>query len=192
MGDRPGAGIALPAAAFVAGEPEPVAVLEDARRGDQDAGRRLMAEHGASMLRTARSVLGRYDGRDAEDVVQEAFVAALTTRALPSSDLGAWLRAITVRKALDAARARMRRGEIAAIDEAEDVPARSVPSADVLAVRQALSRLSAAERAVLVLVDVEGRSMKEAAATLGTTSVAVRLRAVRARRKLASLVRGER
>jgi RNA polymerase sigma-70 factor (ECF subfamily) len=149
-----------------------------------------MAEHGASMLRTARSVLGRYDGGDAEDVVQEAFVAALTTDALPTSDLGAWLRAITVRKALDAVRARRRRAEVEPVEQ--HGTANGPEPADVLAVRQCLARLSASDRAVLVLVDVEGRSMGETASILGTTSVAVRLRAVRARRKLARLLRGER
>jgi RNA polymerase sigma-70 factor (ECF subfamily) len=151
-----------------------------------------MAEHGASMLRTARSVLGRYDGADAEDVVQEAFVAALTTDALPNTNLGAWLRAITVRKALDAARARRRRAEVDPVEEREVPHVNGTERADVLAVRQCLARLAASDRAVLVLVDVEGRSMREAASALGTTSVAVRLRAVRARRKLAKLLRGGR
>lgn len=190
MRDRPGAGLTLPAEMLVEREADALPTLSAARLGDADAGRRLMAEHGASMLRTARSVLGRYDGSDAEDVVQEAFLAALTTAALPTGDLGAWLRAVTVRKALDAVRTRQRRAEVETIEDATGTNA-TVPT-DVLAVRQALSRLSTSERAVLVLVDVEGRSMKEAATTLGTTSVAVRLRAVRARRKLARLLRGER
>src|SRR5882672_6327292 len=75
-----------------------------AREGDHAAGRSLVARHGPSMVRTARRVLGRYGTGEEEDVVQEAFVAALTTASLPTGDVGAWLRAITARKALDSLR----------------------------------------------------------------------------------------
>jgi RNA polymerase sigma-70 factor, ECF subfamily len=169
-------------------------LLSAAREGSQEAGRRLMADYGPSMIGTARNVLGRYGGNEADDVVQEAFIAALTTAALPTGDLGAWLRAITARKALDSMRASRRRGEQPLPDPrdvARELEAGGSESAplDVLAVRQALSRLSPADRAVLTLADLEGRSMAETAAALGLTYVAVRLRAVRARRKLARLLR---
>jgi len=163
-------------------------VLASARDGSEEAGRRLMADHGPSMLATAWHVLGRYGGNDAEDVVQESFIAALTTDALPYGDVGAWLRSIAARKALDAMRGGRRRAE----EPLDDRCAMATAPADVLAVRQALSRLSPADRAVLVLVDLEGHSMAEAAAILGTTNVGARLRAVRARRKLAQLLRGRR
>lgn len=168
--------------------------LAAAREGSDDAGRRLMTAYGPSMLRTAWHVLGSYGGNDAEDVVQEAFIAALTTDALPHGDIGAWLRAITARKALDAVRGARRRAEGPLPDPAqgEAEPAAGPGAAatvDRLAVRQALGRLSPADRAVLVLVDLEGRSMEEAAQALGTTNVGTRLRAVRARRKLAKLLR---
>src|SRR5260221_14250266 len=85
-------------------------LLSAARGGDEEAGRRLMQAHGSSMIRTAWNVLGRDGGNEAMDVVQEAFIAALTTPALPRGELGAWLRAITARKALDALRRVRRRG----------------------------------------------------------------------------------
>lgn len=169
-------------------------VLDAAREGDEDAGRRLMAEHGPSMLRTAWHVLASYGGMDAEDVVQEAFIAALTTDALPHGNVGAWLRTIAARKALDAARSRRRRAEDPLPDPAagdEDRPQTGDDVLETIAVRRALARLSPTDRAVLILVDVEGRSMAEAAEILGTTNVGARLRAVRARRKLARVVRGE-
>jgi len=161
-------------------------VLASAREGDDEAGRRLMADHGPSMLRVAWHVLGRYGGDEAEDVVQEAFIAALTTGALPHGDVGAWLRAIAARKALDTVRASRRRAELPV--PGPDAESRE-PTLETLAVREALSRLAAADRAVLVLVDLEGHSMAEAAEILGTTNVGARLRAVRARRKLARLLR---
>ncbi len=169
-------------------------LLLSVKEGSQDAGRRLMAAYGPSMVRTARNVLGRYGGSEADDVVQEAFIAALTTTALPTGDLGGWLRAIAARKALDAVRRSRRRGEQSLDEPGEstrEIEAEADPRArlDLMAVRQGLQRLSAADRAVLTLVDLEGSSMAEAAAVLGLTNVAVRLRAVRARRKLARLLR---
>ena len=169
-------------------------MLAAAREGSEEAGRKLMADHGPSMLRTAWHVLASYGGNDAEDVVQEAFIAALTTEALPRGDLSAWLRAITARKALDAARSRRRRAEDPFPDPAAgdaDLPQAGDDVIATIAVRRALSRLAPTDRAVLVLVDVEGCSMAEAARILGTTNVGARLRAVRARRKLARAVRGE-
>jgi RNA polymerase sigma-70 factor (ECF subfamily) len=121
-------------------------------------------------------------------VVQEAFIAALTTQALPHGDVGAWLRSIAVRKALDAMRAARRRAEAPLLDRRREEPA----TLEVLAVREALLLLSPSDRAALVLVDLEGRSMAEAAQVLGATIVGTRLRAVRARRKLAQLLRGRR
>ena len=166
-----------------------------ARRGDHEAGRYLMSHHGPSMVKTAWRVLGRYGVSEAEDVVQEAFIAALTTSALPRTNPGAWLRAITVRKALDWLR-RVGRLREQPIEEAGEylsglVSSQNPASAlDVVSVRRGLAQLSASDRAVLTLVDLEGHSMAEAAQALGVTRVAVRLRAVRARRKLARLLGG--
>jgi len=164
------------------------------RDGDAEAGRALMERHGPSMLRTAWRVLGRYGGADAEDVVQESFLAALTTTALPDGDVGAWLRAIAVRKGLDSLRKTSRRAEQPLAEGADDGPdapatAGGADPADALALRRALAALNPIDRAVLLLADVEGRSMEEVAEILGSTRVAVKLRASRARRRLARTLR---
>lgn len=168
-----------------------VEVLLAAREGNHEAGRALMAAYAPSMLKTAWRVLGRYGGSEAEDVVQEAFLAALTTPALPEGDVGAWMRAIAARKALDHFRSTRRRAEqqLGATEAPGTTQDETAARDDVLAVREALARLSAKDRALLVLVDLEGHSLAEAAEILGSTHVAVRLRAVRARRKLAALLR---
>lgn len=168
--------------------------LLSARGGDHEAGRWLVERHGPSMVRTAWSVLGRYGANEADDVVQEACIAALTTTALPrDGDVGAWLRAITVRKALDSVRRSTRRRE-QPLPEPDDDAAQPVSADDpaavivVRTVRAALAKLSVPDRAVLVLADLEGRPMAEVAQLLGSTRVAVRLRASRARRKLARIL----
>ncbi len=166
--------------------------LAAARGGDDEAARRLVAVHGVAMVRVARRVLGSTFAADADDVLQESFVAALTTAALPNGDVGAWLRAITVRKALDLVRQRNRRGEVPMPEPGSAREPSSAPTApgrvDVSTVRRALEGLSPSDRALLVLVDLEGHSMAEAAAVLGTNRVAAKMRAMRARRKLALLL----
>ena len=164
-----------------------------ARAGHHDAGARLVRLYGPSMIRTAWNVAGRYGGAEADDIVQDAFLAALTTSALPDGEMGPWLRAITARKALDWLRQAGRRAESSFGEPGEpgaDPPAPIDPGAPiaVLAVRGALARLSALDRAVLTLVDLEGFSMAEAAETLGASRVAVKWRAVRARRRLRALL----
>jgi RNA polymerase sigma-70 factor (ECF subfamily) len=174
--------------------PSDIENLISAREGDQQAGRSLVERHGPSMARTAWSVLGRYGRMEADDVVQEAFVAALTTPALPrGEDVGAWLRAITVRKALDWQRRTARRLERPLPEPGEEntqpVAAGNPAAAlDVLRVRRGLAQLRPVDRAILVLADIEGRSMQEVAQLLGLTRVAVKLRASRARRKLARML----
>lgn len=172
-----------------AGSQGDLALLRAAREGDHEAGALLVRRHGASMMHTAWSVTGRYATHEADDVVQEALIAALTTDALPSGDVGAWLRAITARKALDGLRRRMRRVE----RPIEEVAEMAGPSASrgganvplaILGLRQALARLAPIDRAVLTLVDVEGFTMSEAARAIGSTTMAVKWRAVRARRRL--------
>ena len=176
------------------GAADPKQDLLAARAGDQRAASDLIRTHGASMLRTAWRVLGRHGDSAAEDVVQEAFIAALSTPALPVGEVGAWLRAITARKALDWLRGESRRGEVPLPHGPRPGVAeggRRDRALDVVILREGLSRLPAADRAILTLVDLEGWSMTEAARMLRLSHVAVRLRASRARRRLARYVRGE-
>ncbi|MCP3979001.1 MAG: RNA polymerase sigma factor [bacterium] len=170
------------------GQSDDLQQLVAARDGDHRAGAELLRRHGASMLRTARGVTGRPE--DAEDIVQEALIAALTTSSLPRGDVGAWLRAIAARKALDGLRRAKRRAESVLGDE--DRQGEHDAAEDVIAVRRGLAELSARDRAVLILVDVEGLSMAEAAQALGSTTVAVKWRAVRARRRLRAEIEGKR
>lgn len=165
-----------------------------ARGGDEEAARRMVTQHGQSMMRTAWRVLGSYGSRDADDVMQDAFIAALTTDALPDGDVGAWLRAIAARKALDELRRKGRRVEQPLAENDAEGPHPEAPDElgghlDVLTVRKALATLSPTDRAVLTLVDLEGWPMAEAAKMLGLTYVAIKLRASRARRKLAGVIR---
>jgi RNA polymerase sigma factor (sigma-70 family) len=68
----------------------------------------IVAEHGPTVLRVCRAVLGPVD---AEDAWSETFLAALSAypRLRPNSNVEAWLVTIAHRKALDLIRAASRR-----------------------------------------------------------------------------------
>jgi RNA polymerase sigma-70 factor, ECF subfamily len=114
----------------------------------------LFRAHWPRAYRAAYLVV--HDAAAAEDVAQEAFIAAV--RALDRFDsgrpFGPWLHRIVVNRAIDWARARTLRREVGAGEAIEDVAAgeRADPAAplpdDVLA---ALASLSPEHRAVVVL-----------------------------------------
>lgn len=82
---------------------------------------RAIREHGATVLRVCRTVLG--PGPDADDAWSETFVAALRHWPLDDdTNIEAWLVRVAQRKAVDVTRARARR----AVPTAE-VPDRTSP-----------------------------------------------------------------
>jgi RNA polymerase sigma-70 factor (ECF subfamily) len=128
------------------------ALVRAAQQGSQDAIAELFSRHWRPAYRAAFLVCG--DRAAAEDIAQEAFLAAL--RALPSFDtrrpLRPWLHRIVVNRAIDFARARALRNEVGAEAAGE---AAAPPPADAQAVDEeivaALLRLSPDQRAVVVL-----------------------------------------
>jgi RNA polymerase sigma-70 factor, ECF subfamily len=176
-------------------------LVERLRDSDAAAYRQLVQAHAARLLQVATRLLG--ESRDAEDVVQDAFVAAW--QAIGDFDgrstLEAWLRRKTVDKAL--ARLRARRNEVA-IARRADVAASAQVSPPALPPDRALqlaelhqrawSAIGALEeddRVVLILRDVEHLASKDVAARLGLSDAAVRQRLHRARQAVATRLRSE-
>jgi RNA polymerase sigma-70 factor (ECF subfamily) len=127
-------------------------LVRAAQRGSEEAVAELFARHWDDARRAALLVTG--DRAAAEDIAQEAFLAAL--RALPRFDLRRplrpWLHRIVVNRAIDFARARALRAEVGA--EAAGDPAAPLEAAgpalddDLVA---ALLGLAVEQRAVIVL-----------------------------------------
>jgi RNA polymerase sigma-70 factor (ECF subfamily) len=144
------------------------------------------------------AILHRYerDAQKVEDLAQETFVKAW--RALAQFDGRApfeyWISKIAVRTALDHLRKeKRRRPEIGLPELGEDALdwLRSHNEKDEPAGRAAaeildlaMHELSPTDRIVITMQEIEGRSVKEICAVTGSSSVAVRVRALRARARL--------
>jgi RNA polymerase sigma-70 factor (ECF subfamily) len=145
----------------------PEAVLvRAAQRGSAEAVDELFRRHWPAAHRAAWLVV--HDAAAAEDIAQEAFLAAL--RALDRFDrrrpLGPWLHRIVVNRAIDWTRARSLRAEAAA--DAAPEPAAPDPEASLGdGILAALAGLGPEHRAVVVLRHLLGYTPGEIAAMLG-------------------------
>jgi RNA polymerase sigma factor (sigma-70 family) len=119
----------------------------------------------------------------AEDAAQETLIAVL--RALPRlrepAAVRGWVRRIAVREAVRVARDARRRP---VAEHSDDVPAPGDPAL-VVEVRDQLERMDPAQRAVLVLRDLEGLSEAEVAELLDVAPGTVKSRLHRARNRFA-------
>jgi RNA polymerase sigma-70 factor (ECF subfamily) len=143
------------------------ALLERAARGDEAAVRRLYRLHIGKLQRHAARILGPGDS-DVEDVVQQAFLAALdgASRFDGRSSVQTWLFGIVTRRALDAARARYRRRRFSRMLESVGLPSGTPQAPDrayqaANEVEQTLAVLSPLQRVVFVLHDIEGYTFAE-------------------------------
>lgn len=153
--------------------------------GDVEAFHEIVNRHGPAMLRYARRTL--VDPGDAEEAVQDAFVAAWRT--LPDfrgdSSLRTWLFTITRRKAIDLLRRRR------PVPVADDMMVELAATEDdgegtgfMEALGIALTKLPESQRSVWLLREVEEMSYAEIAEVLRTTETAVRGQLSRARSNL--------
>ena len=147
---------------------------------------RWVTDHVDVLYRVAYRLLG--DAHHAEDVVQDTFRSAWTSRHLfdPGRGERAWLLSILRRRAADHWR-RAGREEPAARGASEPVaPRQADPFGDELstAMQRALGRLPAELRETLLLVVVGGLTHQEAADLLGIPLGTVLSRVSRARSRL--------
>jgi RNA polymerase sigma-70 factor (ECF subfamily) len=156
--------------------------------GDAAAFGVLVARHRDRAWAVALRTLG--DPTDAADAVQEAFVKAYRTASSFRGDaqFSTWLHRIVVNACLDQVRrARVRR--TSPLDETLADPADATSRTDLgVDVAAALRRITDDQRVAIVLVDVEGYSVEEAAALLGIPAGTVKSRCHRGRVALAGLL----
>jgi RNA polymerase sigma factor (sigma-70 family) len=132
----------------------------------------VVAQHGATVLRVCRAVVGP---QDAEDAWSETFLSAL--RAYPDlpddANVEAWLVTIAHRRAIDAGRARSRRP--VPVADMPDRPTRhGDPAIRDQGVWTALDRLSDKQRLAVAYHHIAGLPFVEVARLLGNSPDAAR------------------
>lgn len=157
--------------------------------GDPTAFPELVRRHRQRLWAVAVRTLG--DPDDAADALQDALLSAYRAAGGFRGDAAVttWLHRIVVNACLDLARRRSARPTVPLGDR--DVPAQrdaTGQSEAAIVVASGLRRLPADQAAALVLVDLQGFSVAEAAAVLGVPDGTVKSRCARARSALAALL----
>lgn len=161
----------------------------------------VMRRHNAMLFRVARAILR--DDADAEDALQEAYLAAYRHMADFRGDarLSTWLTRIVINQAYARLRARKRddgivpfdpeghgepgESEASARDAVPEPPERAAMRAQIRRLlEQKIDELPLAYRTVFVLREVEEMTVDETAACLSIPEATVRTRLFRARARL--------
>lgn len=171
-------------------------LLQEHVDGDQTAFEVLVARHRdrlwAVALRTMRNP------EEAADALQEAYISAFRRAHTFRGDAAVttWLHRIVVNACLD----RIRRNKVRRAEPLPEDPERAlelgiIADSDQLEVKErradvaaALAQINADQRAAVVLVDMEGYSVEEAAQILGCAVGTIKSRCSRGRAKLVPLL----
>jgi RNA polymerase sigma-70 factor (ECF subfamily) len=184
--------------------PVPAVLAEGTEQSDLDIVRQvlggntalfelLMRRYNERLYRAARAILR--DEREAEDVMQQAYVNAFANLRQFKGDaqFATWLTRITINEALARARRRGRytrfddevEGVEASMSAAAPDPERQAFTGELRALLEwAIDILPDGAREVFVLRDVEGLSTAETAQSLGVSEDVVKTRLSRARAAL--------
>jgi RNA polymerase sigma-70 factor (ECF subfamily) len=162
-------------------------------RGSPDAFGELVRRHRDRLWAVALRTLG--DPEEAADAVQDALVSAFRRAHTFRGDAAVttWLHRIVVNACLDRVRRRQARPTLPLSDQEADAGPRRVfatspdhaPDGDLrLEVAAALAELPMEQRAALVLVDMQGYSVEEAARILEVAAGTIKSRCARGRARL--------
>ncbi len=168
------------------------ALLEAHLAGDHDAFGELVHRHRDRLWAVALRTLGNPD--DAADAVQNALISAYRGAATYRGDAAVttWLHRIVVNACLDL----LRRQKVRVTDPLpEDESRHPADPVDAIGARdtaivveQALATLPLEQRAALVLVDIQGYSVEDAAQLLECPTGTVKSRCARGRARLLPLL----
>ena len=178
-------------------EEEWAAWLRLAMKGDVQAYNRFllaMTPHLRAMARRRCDQFGAPPG-EAEDVVQEVLLAIHLKRGTwdPARPLGPWLATIVRNKLIDSLRRRGRHVNVPIEDVSDFLAAEDEThdAADRIDTETMLARLKDPQRDIVRSISLEGAGIRETAARLKMTEVAVRVSLHRALKALAALYRSE-
>ncbi len=175
-----------------ADQPDDAALLRRHAAGDPEAFPELVRRHRDRLWAVAIRTLG--DREEAADAVQDALLSAFRAAGTYRGDAAVttWLHRIVVNACLDRARRRAARPTVPLPAEDRTPPAQR----DLLGEREtravvmaALAQLTIEQRAAVVLVDIEGYPVEEAARLLWVPVGTVKSRCARGRARLAAVLR---
>jgi RNA polymerase sigma-70 factor (ECF subfamily) len=167
-------------------------LLERYRRGDAAAFRELVVRYQRPVYNAAFWILRNAD--DARDIAQTVFlrVAERSDDYDPSHKFFSWIYRIAVNESLNLLR---RNGREEALDEEAEVPdgdadpeRQLVDAERTRLVREALTRMSVADRTVITLRHFSELSYREIADVLGIDEKTVKSRLFEARQRLRALL----
>ena len=165
--------------------------------GDKQAYQRFLSGVTPHLRALTRRRIASFAGpsSDIEDVVQEVLLAIHLKRGTwdPSRPLGPWLTTIVRNKLVDSLRRRGRHVNVPLEDVADFLEAgdETHEAADRLDTETMLARLRDPQRDIVRSISIEGQGIRETAARLKMTEVAVRVALHRALKSLAALYRSE-
>ena len=188
MAERPGTGAATGGDAGA--DVRDRALLAAHLAGDGDAFGRLVAEHRDRLWAVALRTLG--DREEAADALQDALLSAYRSAGTfrGEAKVTTWLHRVVVNACLDRARRRAVRPTVpmpatGGVEEPVDPRDAVADRETALDVHAALAALPLDQRAALVLVDLQGLPVEEAARALGVPVGTVKSRCSRGRARLA-------
>lgn len=163
------------------------ALLRAHAAGDPDAFAEIVRRHRDRLWAVALRTVG--DREEAADALQDALLSAYRAaeRFRGDSAVTTWLHRIVVNACLDRMRRRQSRPTVP-LPETDVTPAPAADRETALVVREALATLPIEQRAALVLVDVQGYAVAEAAEILGVAEGTIKSRCARGRARLAVLL----
>lgn len=165
--------------------------------GDDRAFNALMERHADRLWSLSLRVMNNPE--DAADALQDAMISAFRRSSgfRGEAAVSTWLHRIVMNACFDRLRRLAARPSVPLPEDAErstELTAPDDPEADAVRstiadeVTEALGRIGADQRAALVLIDLEGYSMDEAAHILGCAPGTVKSRCSRGRARLAVLL----
>jgi RNA polymerase sigma-70 factor, ECF subfamily len=175
---------------------EDIELVRQIGRGDEAAFRALVDREARYLYGIAHALTG--NAADAEDLVQETFAGALSSRFRGEASARTWLVQILVRRAAMLRRSQWRRGRERSLDGAgvsgpeteAVVPSGTSGTEARLDLSTMLASLSHEHRTVIVLRELQGLAYGEIAEVLGVPQGTVESRLHRAREELRKRFKG--
>jgi len=171
-------------------DPADAELLRRHSEGDPDAFATLVRRHQDRLWAVALRTT--CDPEEAADALQDALISAhrAAGRFRGESQVTTWLHRIVVNACLDRLRRRQARAQVPLPEERETPdPRDAVGESDTaMAVHDGLAQLADDQRVAIVLVDIQGHSIDEAAAMLDVAAGTVKSRCSRGRARLAVIL----